>query len=62
VGIIEGFNHSLERVLRDYKEIMLFWRWREWAQGAEKQQYLPAEEYPYLLLRFYDSYIYYIYT
>jgi hypothetical protein len=28
----------------------------------EKKQYLPAEKYSYLLLRFYDTYTYYIYT
>jgi hypothetical protein len=27
----------------------------------ETKRYLPAEKYPYLLLRFYDTYIYYIY-
>jgi hypothetical protein len=32
------------------------------AQIARDEQDLPAEEYPYLLLRFYDTYIYYIYT
>jgi len=31
-------------------------------QQPEQKQYLPAEKYPYLLLRFYDTYIYFIYT
>jgi hypothetical protein len=26
-----------------------------------KNKYLPAEKYPYLLLRFYDTYTYYLY-
>jgi len=29
--------------------------------GAKKERYLPVEKYPYLLLRFYDTYIYYTY-
>jgi len=28
----------------------------------EKDEYQPVEKYPYLLLRFYDTYTYYIYT
>ena len=28
----------------------------------ERKQYLPVEKYPYLLLGFYDTYTYYIYT
>jgi hypothetical protein len=29
------------------------------AEKARKKQHLPAEKYPYLLLRFYDTYTYY---
>jgi len=31
-------------------------------EQLERKRYLPAEKYPYLLLRFYDTYTYYIYT
>jgi len=31
-------------------------------EQLERNQHLPAEKYPYLLLRFYDTYTYYIYT
>jgi hypothetical protein len=31
-------------------------------EQLEKKRYLPAEKYPYLLLRFNDTYTYYIYT
>jgi len=31
-------------------------------EQLEKKRYLPAEKYPYLLLRFYDTYTYSIYT
>jgi hypothetical protein len=30
-------------------------------EQLREKQYLPAEKYPYLLLRFYDTYTYYIY-
>jgi len=36
MAIIEGFNHSLEWVPRDYKEITLLWQWKEQAQTARK--------------------------
>jgi len=47
---------------RDYKEIRLLRNGKRKARTATEKQYLPAEKYPYLLLRFYDTYIYYIYT
>jgi len=31
-------------------------------EQLERKRYLPEEKYPYLLLRFYDTYTYYIYT
>jgi hypothetical protein len=31
-------------------------------EQLERKQYLPTEKYPYLLLRFYDTYTYYTYT
>jgi hypothetical protein len=31
-------------------------------EQLETKRYLPAEKYPYLLLCFYDTYIYYIYS
>jgi hypothetical protein len=31
-------------------------------EQLDKQQYLPVETYPSVLLRFYDTYTYYIYT
>ena len=30
--------------------------------SEREKRYLPAEKYPYLLLCFYDTYTYYIYT
>ena len=62
VAIIEGLNHSLKKVWRDYKEITLFRQWKDIGQERDQKRYLPAEKYPYLLLRFYDTYSYYIYT
>jgi len=59
MAIIEGLNHSLKRASRDYKDIMLI---QEEKGGigleTEQERDLPAEQYPYLLLRFYDTYIY----
>ena len=31
-------------------------------EELEKERYPPTEKYPYLLLRFYETYTYYIYT
>jgi hypothetical protein len=36
VAIIEGFNHSLERVPRDYTEITLFRQCKEDREAEEK--------------------------
>jgi len=60
MAIIEGSNHCLERVPREYEEITLFQQWKRQARTAS-EQYLPAEKYSYLLLRFYDTYTYYTY-
>jgi len=57
VAIVEGFNHGLGG---DYEEITLFDQWGE--EPANRKRYLPAEIYSYLLMRFYDPYIYYIYN
>jgi len=59
VAIIEELNHTLWRASKDYKEIMLIHE----AKGGigletEEERDLPAEKYPYLLLRFDDTYIY----
>jgi len=35
---------------------------RDISEQPNEKRYLPAEKYPNLLLRFYDTYIYYIYT
>jgi hypothetical protein len=54
------------------RDLIIVWRWfrytikRSQCSGNEedsdeqskKIEYLPAEKYPYLLLRFYDTYIY----
>ena len=42
--------------LKNYTEIALFRQWEGQARAAEEHQYLPADKYPYLLLRFYDTY------
>jgi len=59
VAIFEGLKHSLKRASRDYKEIMLIHE-EKGGIGLETEQEwdLPAEKYPYLLLHFYDTYIY----
>jgi len=55
---MEGFIYNLGRVPRDYEEITLFRQWEEEALAAEEKQYLPAAEYPDILLRLYDTYTY----
>jgi hypothetical protein len=69
VAIIEGFNHSSRGAIAKgvmgpgtIKETVLDEELRGEARTATKNNYLPAEKYPYLLLRFYDTYTYYIYT
>jgi len=52
-------SHAL---LGDYKEITLFQQLKDKLKQQEKKRYLPAKKNPYLLLRFYDTYVYYIYT
>ena len=44
--------------VKNYKELTFFRRWKEQALAANSQKYLPAEEDLYLLLSFYDTYIY----
>jgi len=66
---VEGFNHSYVSRTRAQGSRALAIK-RSHCSGneedkleqREKRRYLPAEKYPYLLLRFYDTYIYYIYT
>jgi len=53
-GYHEGLKNSYLRE-KNYKEITLFRQWEEQALAVEQHQYLPAEEYPHLLLRFYDT-------
>jgi hypothetical protein len=36
MAIIERINHRLERLPRDYKEITLFWEWRETTSSSRK--------------------------
>jgi hypothetical protein len=35
-AIIEGSNHSLERVPKDYQKITLFWQWKDKLEQLEK--------------------------
>jgi hypothetical protein len=35
VAIIEGFNHSLEKIPRDHKEITLFRQWKDISQETK---------------------------
>jgi len=58
VAIIEGLNHSLKQVTRDYKEITLFQQWKDKLEKQESTKDLPAGKYHSLLLPFYDSYYY----
>jgi len=41
VAIIEGFNHGLEGVPRDYKEMTLFEQWEE-DEAISKQKTIPT--------------------
>jgi len=43
------------------KEVTLIRHWNETSCSSEQSKYLPAKEGLYLLLRFYDIYIYYYY-
>jgi hypothetical protein len=53
---------TVEGCLSGYKRDQLFQQWKGKLEQLERKQDLPAEKYPYLLLRFYDTYTYYIYT
>jgi hypothetical protein len=58
VAIIEGFNHSSSwSKPRNYKEITLLRQWEDKLEQLEEKRYLLAEKYPYLSLRFDDTYI-----
>jgi hypothetical protein len=56
-----GHSWSQEGGPSGYKETTLFRQWKDKLKQLERHQYLPAEKHPSLLLRFYDTYIYYIY-
>jgi hypothetical protein len=59
MAIIEGLNQSLEKVLRDYKEIMVVLEKRGTSVLRRRRTIPTSGENPYLLLRFYDTYTYY---
>jgi len=60
VAIIEGVNHSSSwSKPRDIKGSHCSGNGRDKLKQLERKRYLPAEKYPYLLLRFYDTYFYY---
>jgi len=54
--LLRDLNHCLEWVPKDYSEITLFRQWKEQALPGDDHRYVPAEEEPYSLLRFYDTY------
>jgi len=56
-----GISESRRGCPRGYEEITLFRNGEDKLEQLERKRYLPAEKYPYLLLRFYDTYTYYIY-
>jgi hypothetical protein len=54
--MVEGETEGITMRPRDYKKTTLFRQWKDKLEVLETKQYLPAKKYPYLLLRFYDTY------
>jgi hypothetical protein len=62
VAIIEGFNHSSSQSSwGTIKRSHCSGNEEDKLEQLERKRYLPVEKYSYLLLRFYDTYTYYIY-
>ena len=59
VAIMRTLSDSLKWVSGDYISYHVVLAMRRRSSSSKKVQYLPAEEYPYLLLRFHDTYTYY---
>ena len=69
MAIIEGFNHGdVSRTWAEGSRAQTIKRphcsdnEEDKLKQRDTKRYLPAEKYPYLVLRFFDTYTYYIYT